>query len=54
MAPELVMEVDYDARVDVWSLGITAIELAERRPPYFDYLPMRVGKQFERFLQFLR
>jgi len=41
MAPELILEQDYDARVDIWSLGITALEMAERKPPYFDYLPMR-------------
>ena len=41
MAPELVSEQDYDWRVDIWSLGITAIELAEMRPPFFDYLPLK-------------
>lgn len=29
-------EGQYDAKVDVWALGITCIELAERKPPYFN------------------
>jgi serine/threonine protein kinase/polyhydroxyalkanoate synthesis regulator phasin len=41
MAPELVNEMKYNSKVDVWSLGITAIELAEKKPPLFEYLPMR-------------
>lgn len=31
----------YTTRCDVWSLGITAIELAEQAPPMFDLHPMR-------------
>ena len=42
MAPEIVMEKDYDFKVDIWSLGITCIELAERKPPMANLHPMRV------------
>lgn len=39
MAPEVILAMDegqYDGKVDVWSLGITCIELGERKPPYFN------------------
>ncbi|CAH0549266.1 unnamed protein product [Brassicogethes aeneus] len=39
MAPEVILAMDegqYDGKVDVWSMGITCIELAERKPPYFN------------------
>jgi serine/threonine protein kinase len=52
MAPELVLEQDYGTGVDIWSLGITTIEMAEMKPPYFDYLPMRVPS-FSLFFLFL-
>ncbi|XP_061394554.1 serine/threonine-protein kinase 10 [Musca vetustissima] len=47
MAPELVLcetfrDNPYDQKVDIWSLGITLIELAQMEPPNSEMSPMRV------------
>uniref|UniRef100_A0A3Q1GAA9 non-specific serine/threonine protein kinase n=1 Tax=Acanthochromis polyacanthus TaxID=80966 RepID=A0A3Q1GAA9_9TELE len=47
MAPEVVMcetmkDAPYDYKADIWSLGITLMELAQIEPPHHELNPMRV------------
>eukprot|EP00003_Mantamonas_plastica_P003885 TRINITY_DN1304_c0_g1_i1.p1 TRINITY_DN1304_c0_g1~~TRINITY_DN1304_c0_g1_i1.p1 ORF type:complete len:127 (+),score=38.91 TRINITY_DN1304_c0_g1_i1:336-716(+) len=41
MSPEIVSREKYSTGVDVWAVGILAIEMAEHYPPYYEFSALK-------------
>ena len=45
MSPQVILNKNYDTKTDIWSLGITCLELVEGEPPFADLNPDEVMSQ---------
>lgn len=47
MSPEIILNKEYNYKTDIWSLGITCIELLTMQPPFNDYYPYMLFDKFK-------
>ncbi|KAM4886351.1 serine/threonine-protein kinase PAK 3-like [Sylvia borin] len=48
VAPEILKKKEYGTQVDIWALGIVAIEMLEGEPPYFEESPVKAQRLIAR------
>ena len=48
MSPQIVLQEDYDIKTDIWSLGITCIELFKGDPPFDDLKPIAIMNKIKK------